>query len=299
MDRSDVPARGFARAAKITLVAAALAFGGNIAVDTPAEAQWSWFKKRNGEEAKRKAKRRALFRKQSGRKQAGRDAKPSVKSRSAAVSSGSRTKSKSALQVAVFGDSLGDGMYVGLTRLLSSNPRVQVQRHSRMNTGLTRRDRFDWNRAAQRLSRQKMHAAVLVFGANDTHPIREGGRTHEFGTRAWEEVYMKRAAHIVRTFRKRRIRTYLVGLPITRADRFQSDYAYLNRIFRKVAAKNGARFIDNWKTFADSRGRFTPFYTVAGRKQRIRAQDGVHFTMDGYRYYAGNTHRRLKRDLRF
>ena len=297
MVRLDVPARRCAHAAKITLVAAALALGGNVAAHGPAEAQWSWFKKRDGSKAERKAKRRALFRKQSGRKRTGRKNGASVTSRSAATAPSSGKKR--ALQVAVFGDSLGDGMYVGLTRLLSSNPKVQVQRHSRMNTGLTRRDRFDWNRAAQRLSRQKMHAAVLVFGANDTHPIREAGRTHQFGTKAWEKVYMKRAAHIVRTFRKRRIRTYLVGLPITRADRFQSDYAYLNGIFRKVAAKNGARFIDNWKTFADARGRFTPFYTVGGRKQRIRAQDGVHFTMDGYRYYAGNTHRRLKRDLRF
>lgn len=306
--RFDGAGRSCARAAKVSLVAAMLAVGGNAAVvDSSAEAGWSWFKKR-GDKADKRAKRRALIRKQSGRKQSSRKqsernpAKSSVKSRSASTRSAapaSRSKSTRARQIAIFGDSLGDGMYVGLTRLTSTNSNVSVRKFSRMNTGLTRRDRYDWNAAATRLSRQKMHAAVLVFGANDTHPIREGGRTHAFRSKAWEKLYMKRAARIVRTFRKRRIRTYLVGLPITRADRFQDDYAYLNRIFRRVAKRNGARYIDNWSKFADGRGRFTPFYTVDGRKQRIRAQDGVHFTMDGYRYYAKNTHARLKRDLRF
>ena len=291
--------RGCARAAKITLVAAMLAVGGNAAVvDRSAEAGWSWFKKKSGDKADRRAKRRALFRKQSGRK-AGRSASTGSRATVTSRSATSHGKSGKALQVAVFGDSLGDGMYVGLTNLLSANRNVQVRKFSRMNTGLTRRDRYDWNRAAVKLSRQKMNAAVLVFGANDTHDIREKGRTHVFRSKSWQKIYMKRAAHIVRTFRKRRVPVYLVGLPITRADRFQSDYAYLNRIFRAVAQKNGARYIDNWSTFADSRGRFTPFYTVGGRKQRIRAQDGVHFTMQGYRYYAKNTHSRLKRDLRF
>lgn len=299
--RNEGGGRGM-HAAKVTLLAAMIAVCGAATTDTSAHAGWNWLKKRSAEKQERRSKRRALFRKQSGRKTR-KSSKTTTSStaRRATVSSraaSGRSHSR-ALQVGVFGDSLGDGMYVGLTQLTSANGRVKVNKFSRMNTGLTRRDRYDWNRAAQKLARQKLHAAVLVFGANDTNPIREKGRTYEFRTPGWEKLYIQRATRIVRTFRQRRIRTYVVGLPITRADRFQSDYAYLNKIFRRVAAKNGARYIDNWKTFADRRGRFTPFYNVDGRQQRIRAQDGVHFTMQGYRYYAQNTHRRLKRDLRF
>ena len=198
-------------------------------------------------------------------------------------------------RIAVFGDSLGDGMYNGLSQITSRLKHVKVKRYSRANTGISRRDRYDWNKAARKLSRRPMDAALLVFGANDMQTIRDGRRRYHFRQKGWEKRYRKRVARIVRNFRKRGVPTYVVGLPIARHSKTRKGYAYLNSIFRSVAEAQGATFIDTWNRFADAKGAFTPYGTLKGRRTKTRAKDGIHFTIKGYQMYARHAYKVVQR----
>ncbi len=199
--------------------------------------------------------------------------------------------------IAVLGDSLGDGVYVGLRQLTRDMDRVTVKKYSRVNTGIARADRYNWNRAAERIARQNIQIAVMVFGANDLQSMRVKGRAHHYRQPGWVKLYTQRVDGIMRSFSKRGIPVYWVSLPITRKDRYQKDYAFLNTIFRSVVRKHGGTFIDTWSALADKGGHYSPYGVVGGRKQQIRATDGVHFTPLGYQLYAGYALKKIRSDF--
>ncbi|MBO0902426.1 DUF459 domain-containing protein [Jiella sp. MQZ13P-4] len=202
-------------------------------------------------------------------------------------------------RIAVLGDSLGEGVYSGLAQLVRGEPNIAVKKYARVNTGIARSDRYDWPEAVDELAENPMDAALLVFGANDLQTIRESGKAYYYKQAAWEEKYRKRVAHIVKAFTDRGIKVYWLSLPITRKNRFQKDYAYLNEIFKEEAEANGATFIDAWNAFADENGDYSATFTVDGKSTIIRASDGVHFTPAGYQVYAGLALDKLRADLNF
>lgn len=202
-------------------------------------------------------------------------------------------------RIAVLGDSLGEGVYAGLAQLVRDEPNIAVKKYARVNTGIARSDRYNWPEAADELADRPMDAALLVFGANDLQTIRESGKAYYYKQEAWEKHYRNRVAHIVKAFSDRGIKVYWLSLPITRKNRFQKDYAYLNQIFKEEAEANGATFIDAWSFFADEDGNYSATFTKDGTSKIIRASDGVHFTPLGYQVYAGLALDKLRADLNF
>ena len=186
--RNDDARCRIARIVKVTCAAAMLATLGNAVVASgPAEAG-SFFDRLFKKKSKVKendSRRRQKVRRRTSRKVAKRPLnRKTISKRSVTQRAGS--KGSKSYQVGVFGDSLGDGLYVGLTNLARSTSGVKVHRFSRVNTGLARRDRYDWVKAAEKLSRKRMDVAVLSFGANDVESIRDRGRTYDYRTKGWE-----------------------------------------------------------------------------------------------------------------
>ena len=199
--------------------------------------------------------------------------------------------------VAVLGDSLADGLYAGLRTLTRDMPNVSVKKYSRVNTGIARADRYNWNSAAEQIASSNVQIAVMVFGANDLQSIRLNGKAYHYPQPGWVKLYKERVDGIVRSFKQRHIPVYWVGLPITRKDRFQKDYAFLNTIFRAIVRQNGGTFVDTWQALADDSGAYSAYHVVDGKKSQIRASDGVHFTPVGYQIYADYALRKIKTDF--
>lgn len=202
-------------------------------------------------------------------------------------------------RVVVIGDSLADGMYAGLYRVMKDDPRLTFVKKTKVNTAIVRADRYDWNEAAREIAGEKEYdVAVVVFGANELQSIREDGHAYHFRQPGWVERFSRRIDDIIAALKQENIATYWVGLPITRKDRYQDDYAYVNGLFREAAERNGVRYVDMWNAFADANGEFTPFGTnLAGEEIQIRADDGVHFTPDGYEKYASVMADMLRKDV--
>src|SRR6185295_1625291 len=88
------------------------------------------------------------------------------------------------------------------------------------------------------------------------------------------------------------------GLPIMRSDGQNADAEALNDVYREKAFINGAKFIETWNGFTDESGRFSAYGPdMTGQVKRLRADDGVHFTMRGYLKLAHYVEKELRRDL--
>ncbi|MDA7947129.1 MAG: DUF459 domain-containing protein [Hyphomicrobiaceae bacterium] len=207
-------------------------------------------------------------------------------------------------RVYVFGDSLGDGLWAGLYRAFGPEQNIDVVKKSRVSTGFVRTDYFDWNKRLTRiLAAEKVHIAVVMVGANDVQPIRVKNKKkrtwHKIGTAEWREVYSQRIDQFIKSLKGSKAAVYWVGLPIMRSAKYNNHMQIMNEIFRERAFINGVKFVDTWNGFADQFGRYSAFGPdLSGQVGRLRAGDGVHFTIRGYRKLAHFVEREIRRDMR-
>jgi len=160
-------------------------------------------------------------------------------------------------------------------------------------------DYYDWNKAlADILKENDYQMAVVMFGANDNQPIRQGKEFFKPGTDAWREAYAQRVEAFIKKLRAAKLAVYWAGLPIMRSPDQSDDAQFLNDVFREKAFINGAKFVDTWSGFTDDSGRYSAYGPdMEGQVKRLRADDGVHFTMRGYLKLAHFVEKEMRHDL--
>lgn len=187
------------------------------------------------------------------------------------------------LNVHVFGDSLGDGMWAGLYRLLPKAEGYRVTKHSKVSTGLVRKDYFDWSKKVREVvARHQVDVAVVMIGTNDRQPIVEGGR-HALRSPEWERIYTARIDDMIEVLKAEGADIYWVELPAMRSARFGGDMQYFNSLYRDRARAHGIAFVPTWQRTLDDTGVYSAYGTDdTGRTRLMRTNDGIHFTMRGY-----------------
>ena len=199
-------------------------------------------------------------------------------------------------RIVVLGDSLGEGLWSGMYRAMESDTTLEFVNRSKGNGSLFRDDTH--TELAKMLKTENYQVAVVMFGANDAQAAKKDGTWHKVGTEAWREVYGKRVEDFIKQLRAAKIATYWVGLPIMRSPGQTEDAEVLNEVFREKAFINGAKFVDVWNGFADEGGRFSPYGPdLDGQARRMRADDGMHFTMRGNVKLAHYVEKDLRKDL--
>lgn len=203
-------------------------------------------------------------------------------------------------RIAVLGDSLGEGLWAGLYRAFQDDPTLDFLQRAKKSTGFVRTDRFDWNAAADKILKDdSIQVAVVMFGANDNQPIKKDGKSLKVGTEAWREAYGARVEKFIKKLRAANLATYWVGLPIMRTERQSAVAETLNDVFREKAFVNGAKYIDTWDGFTDESGLFSAYGPdMSGKVKRLRANDGIHFTMRGSLKLAHFVEKELRKDLK-
>jgi hypothetical protein len=202
-------------------------------------------------------------------------------------------------RVLVVGDSLGDGLWSGLYRAFEDDATLEFIQRAKPSTGFVRPDSYDWNNElADLLKNDTYQIAVIMFGANDAQPIKSGKDWLKPGSEGWREIYGQRVEAFIKKLRAANIAVYWVGLPIMRSEGQNADAEALNDVYREKAFINGAKFIETWNGFTDESGRFSAYGPdMTGQVKRLRADDGVHFTMRGYLKLAHFVEKELRRDL--
>jgi hypothetical protein len=201
-------------------------------------------------------------------------------------------------RVVVLGDSLSEGLWTGLYRAFEGDATIDFIQKSKPSTGFARTDTFDWNNElAELLKKDTYQIAVVMFGA-EAQPIRSGRDWLKVGSEGWREIYGQRVEAFIKKLRAANIAVYWVGLPIMRSPGQSTDAEAMNDLFREKAFINGAKFIDTWNGFTDEGGRYSAYGPdMTGQVKRLRADDGVHFTMRGYLKLAHFVEKELRRDL--
>ena len=186
--------------------------------------------------------------------------------------------------VEVIGDSQAQGLAGALQRMFLRNPQFRVVDRSKISTGITVRSAYDWPRAARTLAAQhNVDLVVMMFGANDRPTIRRGNTIDATLSTEFEQTYGERVHEIIRAFRDAGIEVIWVGHPVVRDNVFTEDMAFLNHIFQRATADEGARWVPTWDMFTTPDGGYTAYGKGPdGMNQRLRADDGVHFTAAGY-----------------
>jgi hypothetical protein len=202
-------------------------------------------------------------------------------------------------RVVVLGDSLGDGLWSGLYRAFEEDATLEFMQRAKPSTGFARTDSYDWNtEVANLLKTETYQIAVIMFGANDAQPIKSGKDWLKVGSEPWREIYGQRVEAFIKKLRAANLAVYWVGLPIMRSPGQSSDAEAMNEVFREKAFINGAKFIDTWNGFTDEAGRYSAYGPdMSGQVKRLRADDGVLFTMRGYLKLAHFVEKELRRDL--
>jgi uncharacterized protein len=187
--------------------------------------------------------------------------------------------------VVVFGDSQAEGLAAALQRLARHGAGFKIQNHTKPGTAISQSQNYDWPAAIKEYEPgADVTTAVVMFGGNDRLPIRlADGTSLPFRTPAWEDVYRDRVNDMLHALIARKLEVIWVGDPICRDPRYSGDMAYLNGIYRDILDGSGAMYLDIWTVVADGDGNYAAYgRALDGTTQRLRLDDGIHFTPSGY-----------------
>jgi hypothetical protein len=190
------------------------------------------------------------------------------------------------LRVWVAGDSLAGVPGEALERVGGAVDVVGVE--SRLSTGLTRPDLYNWFTRIQQAPRElRPKVAVLSFGADDAHDfmagVPEGRSVGPLGSASWDAEYRRRVDGVTRELAADGVYVVWLGLPIPDGSGFKKSFPIVNRILEAVAKAHAktATYLDTWDLLANAHGRYTSYLRVHGKLTLMRLPDGVHYTGAG------------------
>jgi uncharacterized protein len=192
------------------------------------------------------------------------------------------------LQVAVFGDSQAQGIAGGLQRVLLDDPRFHIINRTRPGASLTHAESEWFGPIEQFVGHDKADVAIVMFGANDRLDMRDPqlGYLH-FESDAWHDAYAAKVDRILAALAAAHLKIIWCGNPIARSPTYSSDMSYINGIFEEEVPKYGGTFVPLWNVITDDKGEFAAYGKDRnGTTERLRGDDGIHFTAAGYEVIA-------------
>ncbi len=191
-------------------------------------------------------------------------------------------------RVVVFGDSQAQGLAGGLQRVLIDDPRYRVLNRTHPGAALVH-SQSEWLAPVQNfVDKDKAEIAVVMFGANDRLDMRDDdGKYIHFRSDEWRDEYAKRVDKILTALTSGGLKIIWCGNPIARSPQYSADMSYINDIMSDEVAHYGGTFLPLWTVIADNQGQFTAYGPDRnGVTERLRNDDGIHFTAAGYELVA-------------
>lgn len=208
------------------------------------------------------------------------------------ISSGSLAEEPtSPATIVVFGDSQAAGLARGLQRVLINDAPYRVLNRTHPGASFAHAE-SEWLAPIQHFvageKAEKADVAIVMFGGNDRIDIRDaGGRYLNFGTDAWRDVYTERVEKVLKILVNAGLKVTWCGNPVARSAKYSTDMEYINKIYEAEAARFEVQFLPLWSTVADEQGGYTAYGKDRdGVTERLRADDGIHFTAAGYELIA-------------
>ena len=193
--------------------------------------------------------------------------------------------------VGVFGDSLADGLWAGLYWHLRNDPNIdEVLQFSEVSTGITNWTYVDVaEKTQEQLAEHDIDIAIFMFGGNDIQGIAQDGAVYNFRSEGWQEIYRERIDILAGLLKDHGAQIAWVGLPRMRSVRYDNNTIFLNSLFEDRALAGAYPFIETRPATMDEAGEYNAYLPDrSGTPRLVRADDGIHFTLRGYRVMAAS-----------
>jgi hypothetical protein len=189
----------------------------------------------------------------------------------------------------IIGDGMAQGMGSGLERLTELDPRFEAVTRANGNSGLARREIYDWPSATAKILRTSPFDAVFILmGLNDRQPIKGAVASLEFGTPEWETAYRQRIESLLSVVTAAGARAYWVSLPQMQDPTLDGQIQTIAKLQREEVAAAGATLIDIRPPLSNADGTFMIGDLDGNAKpRRLRTKDGIGFSKTGNDVLAG------------
>lgn len=209
------------------------------------------------------------------------------------VSPPARAAVSGEIRIACIGDSMIDGVWGGLLRLVSKEPclksRINLGRYGENGTGLTRPDHYNWSEeSAKILGNFHPDLVIVSMGLNDRQGVvnlKTKART-EYGAPDWNARYQAAVTEFLQSASATNAGLMWLGIPTLRDKTAQADAKEKNRLYSDAIKNFGNQkviFVEPWRLPGVNDDEFKVYGQEAdGARIQVRALDGLHFTAAGY-----------------
>ncbi|MDE6978982.1 MAG: DUF459 domain-containing protein, partial [Helicobacter sp.] len=185
--------------------------------------------------------------------------------------------------VVLIGDSLMQGVGITLVSLLKKHGAVPINL-SKQSTGLTYSQHFDWEKAlANALAEQPARYVIVMLGANDPWNMidpENKARYVKFKSKRWEEIYRARIQSLLTLAHEHGAQVFWYETPYMKKEKLNDGILYLNMLYEDEVQKNDAIFLHSNAVLSEGEA-FSAYITRGGKKIKVRANDGIHFSPEG------------------
>lgn len=191
------------------------------------------------------------------------------------------------LQLWVAGDSMVQFFGDVLVGIAEDTGVIEATAESKLSSGLTRPDFFDWPaRLSEVISEEDPHAVVLMFGGNDAQGIVTPSGVAQPFSDDWVAEYSRRVGAVMDLVAGDENREVIwVGQPIMNSADFDFKMQQLNEVYESEAASRPrVTFVATRALFADGSGEYSRYLLDdEGRRFDARLTDGIHLSTEGGR----------------
>jgi len=191
----------------------------------------------------------------------------------------------------------GDSLMQGPAPQIASRLRrhgIRPINASRVSTGLAYPQFFNWPaRIQQAIKRGDVDAVIVFLGANDTFDMYEGPRLVPLGTPAWNKLYASRITSIAAVAKQHKVALLWLGMPAMNRRDIQPSVPIMNRLYSDSVQRYGGLFLRTDQVLGETEKTYTSTKLIDGRPVLTRAEDGVHFTPQGWSMVADAVMKRI------
>jgi hypothetical protein len=207
--------------------------------------------------------------------------------------------------VLILGDSLAATAFGALLeRELDAHESVRCSRKAKSSTGLARPDFFDWMvEGAKQVEAKNPELVVVILGGNDGQDLAEkSGKSGRVGwqTPQWSQAYTARMRDFVNAIGSNGQRRVMVlGLPQTETTKFEEKLRIIRKAQRDAIDQLStfATYLDTTPLLSDEKGELRRDVKIGKEAGRLHADDGIHFTMTGSKFFAQAVYPEVLREL--
>ena len=199
------------------------------------------------------------------------------------------------------GDSVlitGDSMMQYIGMIASQNyPKLglKVLDLSKQSTGLLYKKSHNWAQIIKdTLAKNKdIKLLVMLIGANDPWGRSVNGKFYELNSSEWREFYARRVDEIYKIAKASNVKVLWLSLPCMQKTDYAKKIELLNEIYKSVSEQNGQFFI-NTSEYLCQNNEYKTHIDIAGKRSKIRQDDGVHINKIGSQILADEILKRIE-----